>query len=198
METATITLPPTLKLHIELTDEQFFLLCQHNRELRFERTAKGEILIMPPTGGETGNRNADLTFQLQAWSRQNNLGKAFDSSTGFKLPNGANRSPDASWVKRDRWFALTPEQRKKFVPLCPDFVVELRSPSDALKETQEKMQEYIDNGARLGWLIDPQTRRVEIYRQNQDVEILENPATLSGSDVLPGFVLDLNCIISID
>ena len=198
METATITLPPTLKLHLELTDEQFFLLCQHNRELRFERTAKGEILIMPPTGGETGNRNADLTFQLQAWSRQNNLGKAFDSSTGFKLPNGANRSPDASWVKRDRWFALTPEQRKKFLPLCPDFVVELRSPSDALKETQEKMQEYIDNGARLGWLIDPQTRRVEIYRQNQDVEILENPATLSGSDVLPGFVLDLNCIISID
>ena len=198
MEPATITLPPTLKLHIELTDEQFFLLCQHNRELRFERTAKGEILIMPPTGGETGNRNADLTFQLQAWSRQNNLGKAFDSSTGFKLPNGANRSPDASWVKRDRWFALTPEQRKKFLPLCPDFVVELRSPSDALKETQEKMQEYIDNGARLGWLIDPQTRRVEIYRQNQDVEILENPATLSGSDVLPGFVLDLNCIISID
>ena len=198
METATITLPPTLKLHLELTDEQFFLLCQHNRELRFERTAKGEILIMPPTGGETGNRNADLTFQLQAWSRQNNLGKAFDSSTGFKLPNGANRSPDASWVKRDRWFALTPEQRKKFLPLCPDFVVELRSPSDALKETQEKMQEYIDNGARLGWLIDPQTRRVEIYRPNQNVEILENPATLSGSDVLPGFVLDLNCIISID
>ena len=198
METATITLPPTLKLHLELTDEQFFLLCQHNRELRFERTAKGEILIMPPTGGETGNRNADLTFQLQAWSRQNNLGKAFDSSTGFKLPNGANRSPDASWVKRDRWFALTPEQRKKFLPLCPDFVVELRSPSDALKETQEKMQEYIDNGARLGWLIDPQTRRVEIYRPNQDVEILENPATVPGEDVLPGFVLDLNCIISID
>ena len=198
METATITLPPTLKLHLELTDEQFFLLCQHNRELRFERTAKGEILIMPPTGGETGNRNADLTFQLQAWSRQNNLGKAFDSSTGFKLPNGANRSPDASWVKRDRWFALTPEQRKKFLPLCPDFVVELRSPSDALKETQEKMQEYIDNGARLGWLIDPQTRRVEIYRPNQDVEILENPATVPGEDVLPGFVLDLNGIISID
>ena len=198
METATITLPPTLKLHIELTDEQFFLLCQHNRELRFERTAKGEILIMPQTGGETGNRNADLTFQLQAWSRQNNLGKAFDSSTGFKLPNGANRSPDASWVKRDRWFALTPEQRKKFLPLCPDFVVELRSPSDSLKETQEKMQEYIDNGARLGWLIDPQTRRVEIYRPNQDVEILENPATVPGEDVLPGFVLDLNCIISID
>ena len=198
MDTATITLPPTLKLHIELTDEQFFQLCQQNRELRFERTAKGEILIMPPTGGETGNRNIELAYQLQAWSRQNNLGKAFDSSTGFKLPNGANRSPDAAWVRRERWEALTPQQRQKFLPLCPDFVVELRSPSDSLKETQEKMQEYIDNGARLGWLIDPQTRRVEIYRPNQDVEILENPATVPGEDVLPGFVLDLNCIISID
>lgn len=198
METATITLPPTLKLHIELTDEQFFLLCQHNRDLRFERTATGEILIMPPTGGETSNRNADLTFQLQAWSRQNNLGLAFDSNGGFILPNGATRAPDASWVKRDRWEALTPEQRKKFLPLCPDFVVELRSPSDSLKETQEKMQEYINNGARLGWLIDPQTLDVEIYRPNSNVEILENPATLSGEDVLPGFVLDLQPIMSID
>lgn len=198
MDAATITLPPTLKLHLELTDEQFFWLCQHNRDLRFERTAKGEILIMPPTGGETGNSNADLTFQLQAWTRQNNLGKAFDSSTGFKLPNGANRSPDVSWVKRDRYYALTPEQREKFPPLCPDFVVELRSPSDFLKETQEKMQEYIDNGARLGWLIDRKNQRVEIYRPNRDVEILENPATLSGEDVLPGFVLDLQLIMSID
>lgn len=198
METATITLPPTLKLHIELTDEQFFLLCQHNRDLRFERTATGEILIMPPTGGETSNRNADLTFQLQAWSRQNNLGLAFDSNGGFILPNGATRAPDASWVKRDRWEALTPEQRKKFLPLCPDFVVELRSPSDSLKDTQEKMQEYINNGARLGWLIDPQTLDVEIYRPNSNVEILENPATLSGEDVLPGFVLDLQPIMSID
>ena len=198
METATITLPPTLKLHIELADEQFFQLCQHNRELRFERTAKGEILIMPPTGGETSNRNFEIAVQLGIWNKQNKLGKAFDSNGGFTLPNGAVRAPDVSWVRRERWEALTPQQRQKFLPLCPDFVVELRSPSDSLKETQEKMQEYIDNGARLGWLIDPQTRRVEIYRPNQDVEILENPATVPGEDVLPGFVLDLNCIISID
>lgn len=198
METATITLPPTLKLHIELADEQFFQLCQQNRELRFERTAKGEILIMPPTGGETSNRNFEIAVQLGIWNKQNNLGKAFDSNGGFRLPNGAVRAPDVSWVRRELWEALTPQQRQKFLPLCPDFVVELRSPSDSLKETQEKMQEYIDNGARLGWLIDPQTRRVEIYRPNQDVEILENPATVPGEDVLPGFVLDLNCIISID
>lgn len=198
MDAATITLPPTLKLHIELTDEQFFDLCQHNRDLRFERTASGEILIMPPTGGETSNRNFEIAVQLGIWNKQNNLGKAFDSNGGFTLPNGAVRAPDVSWVRRERWEALTPQQRRKFLPLCPDFVVELRSPSDSLKETQEKMQEYINNGARLGWLIDPQTRRVEIYRPNQDVEILENPATVSGEDVLPGFVLDLNFIISID
>ncbi|HCF28623.1 MAG TPA: hypothetical protein DEV81_15790, partial [Cyanobacteria bacterium UBA11049] len=166
MDAATITLPPTLKLHIELTDEQFFDLCQHNRDLRFERTASGEILIMPPTGGETSNRNFEIAVQLGIWNKQNNLGKAFDSNGGFTLPNGAVRAPDVSWVRRERWEALTPQQRRKFLPLCPDFVVELRSPSDSLKETQEKMQEYINNGARLGWLIDPQTRRVEIYRPN--------------------------------
>ena len=198
MDTATITLPPTLKLHIELTDEQFFQMCQQNRDLRFERTAKGEILIMPPTGGETSNRNFEIAVQLGIWNKQNNLGKAFDSNGGFILPNGAVRAPDVSWVRRDRWEALTPQQREKFLPLCPDFVVELLSPSDSLKKVQTKMQEYMDNGARLGWLIVPQTRQVEIYRPNQDVEILENPATLSGEDVLPGFVLNLNFIISID
>jgi len=196
MNEAAITLPSPLKLHMELTDEQFFRLCQHNRDLQFERTANGEILIMPPTGGETGNRNIELAFQVQAWSRQNNLGIAFDSSTGFKLPNGANRSPDASWVKRERWEALTAEQREKFVPLCPDFVVELLSPSDSLKETQAKMQEYIDNGAKLGWLIDRKSQHVEIYRPNRDVEVVENPTSLSGEDVLPRFVLDLRTIIS--
>ncbi len=195
MDAPTITLPPTLELKIDLTDEQFFQLCQNNRDLQFERTASGELLIMPPTGGETGNRNIELSYQLQSWSRQNNLGKAFDSSGGFKLPNGADRSPDASWVRRERWEALTPEQREKFLPLCPDFAVELRSPSDSLKKIQEKMQEYIDNGARLGWLIDRKNKRVEIYRPGRDVEILENPATLSGEDVLPGFVLDLTPIM---
>lgn len=196
MDTFAIALPPTLKLKIDLTDEQYFQMCRKNRDLKFERTAEGVLLIMPPTGGETGNRNAELTFQLQGWSRQNNLGKAFDSNTGFKLPNGADRSPDAAWVKIDRWNTLTPEQKEKFIPLCPDFVVELRSPSDSLTELREKMQEYIENGARLGWLIDRKSKRVEIYRPNQEVEILENPVTLSGENVLPGFVLDLNPIMA--
>uniref|UniRef100_UPI0030D721CC Uma2 family endonuclease n=2 Tax=Oscillatoriales TaxID=1150 RepID=UPI0030D721CC len=181
----------SIELSINLTDEQFFQLCQNNRDYQFERTASGELIIMPPTGSETSKRNIDLSYQLQAWSRQNNLGVAFDSSGGFKLPNGADRSPDASWVKKERWDALTPEQKDSFAPLCPDFVVELRSKTDSLKKLQEKMQEYIDNGARLGWLIDRQNRRVEIYRPGQSVEILQNPATVSGEDVLPGFVLDL-------
>lgn len=191
----TITLPYTLKLNIDLTDEQYFQLCQNNRDYRFEHTASGELLIMPPTGSDTGNRNIELAYQLQAWSRQNNLGKAFDSSTGFTLPNGAKRSPDASWVKIERWNALTPEQQERFAPICPDFVVELRSRTDSLKELQDKMQEYIDNGASLGWLIDRKNKRVEIYRPDKKVEILENPATLSAEDVLPGFVLNLTSIL---
>lgn len=195
MNVATINLPSTLELKIELTDEQFFQLCQNNRDLRFERTAKGDLLIMPPTGGETSNRNARLTQRLMNWADTNELGIAFDSNGGFKLPNGADRALDASWVKIERWHALTPEQRQKFLPLCPDFVVELRSPTDSLKATREKMQEYIDNGARLGWLIDQKNKRVEIYRQGQDVEILQSPTTLLGEDVLPGFVLDLNGIL---
>ncbi|MBD0362768.1 MAG: Uma2 family endonuclease, partial [Coleofasciculus sp. C3-bin4] len=142
MNVATINLPSTLELKIELTDEQFFQLCQNNRDLRFERTAKGDLLIMPPTGGETSNRNARLTQRLMNWADTNELGIAFDSNGGFKLPNGADRAPDASWVKIERWNALTPEQRQKFLPLCPDFVVELRSPTDSLKATREKMQEY--------------------------------------------------------
>ncbi len=202
---AILSLPPTLELQINLTDEQFFQLCQNNRDLRFERTAKGELIIMPPTGGETSDRNADLTYQLRGWNRQNNLGKSFDSSGGFKLPNGADRSPDASWIKIESWDALTLEERQKFLPLCPDFVVELRSllaqavpglsPSDSLEKLQAKMQEYIDNGARLGWLIDPKRKVVEIYRPNQTVEVVQSPTTLSGEDVLPGFVLDLSPIL---
>lgn len=196
MDVATITLPPTLELKIDLTDEQFFQVCQNNRDLRFERTASGELVIMPPTGGETGNRNFEIVVQLGIWNKKHNLGVGFDSSTGFKLPNGANRSPDASWVLKERWEALTQQQRQKFLPLCPDFVVELCSPSDSVKQTQAKMQEYIDNGARLGWLINTKARRVEIYRLNQNVEILEQPATLSGEDVLPGFILDLKPVMS--
>jgi len=179
---------------IKLTDEQFYQLCQDNETLRFERNSKGELIIMPPTGGETSNRNGRLNQQLFNWTDTDGTGIAFDSSGGFKLPLGADRSPDASWVKLERWNALTPEQKTKFAPLCPDFVVELLSPSDSLKDTQEKMKEYRDNGARLGWLINRKSRQVEIYRQGQDVEVVENPVTLSGEDVLPGFALYLASI----
>jgi Uma2 family endonuclease len=195
MEALQIALPSTLKLNIDLTDEQYFQLCQNNRDYRFECTAEGELLIMPPTGSDTGRRNVKITTQLDIWNSQNNLGEVFDSSTGFTLPNGAKRSPDASWVKIERWNALTPEQQESFAPICPDFVVELRSRTDSLKELQDKMQEYIDSGASLGWLIDRKNKRVEIYRPGKDVEILENPASLSGEDVLPGFVLDLTLIL---
>jgi Uma2 family endonuclease len=188
----------TLDLHptLELTDEQFERICRANRNLKLERTAKGELVIMALTGGETGRRNLRLTGQLWFWNQQSNLGEGFDSSTGFRLPNGAIRSPDAAWVRLDRWQALTSEQRKKFVPLCPDFVVELASPSDELEDIREKMLEYLANGLRLGWLIDPSTQTVEIYRPNQPVEILNQPATLSGENILPEFVLNLTGILT--
>lgn len=190
MTTLTLNLNPIIKL----TDEQFFQLCQENENIRLERTAKGELIIMSPAGGETSNSNAGLTAQIWIWNEQNKLGKVFDSSGGFKLPNGANRAPDAAWVILERWNALTSEQKKKFPPICPDFVVELMSPSDSLKETQDKMKEYRDNGARLGWLINRKSRQVEIYRQGAEVEVRSSPATLSGEDVLPGFVLSLESI----
>ena len=177
--------------NIDLTDEQFFQLCQNNPDVRFERTASGELIIMPPTGSITGNKNSDLNYQLTAWNRKNKLGKTFDSSSGFKLPNGAERSPDASWVKMERWDALTEEEQERFAPLCPDFVVELMSPSDTLEKTRSKMKEYMENGASLGWLINRKQQQIEIYRPKQEVEILESPQTISGEDVLPGFVLDL-------
>ncbi|MEH2402149.1 Uma2 family endonuclease [Nostoc sp.] len=195
MDAVTTTLPSTLKLKIDLTDDQFFQMCQQNRDYRFERTASGELLIMPPTGSDTGNRNFDMVVELGIWNKQTKLGKGFDSSTGFTLPNGAERSPDASWVKIERWNALTPEQQEKFAPICPDFVVELRSRTDFLQELQDKMQEYIENGAQLGWLIDRKNKRVEIYRPGKDVEILDNPISLSGENVLPEFVLDLQQIM---
>jgi len=195
METLPISFSSTVELKIDLTDEQFWQLCQNNRDYRFESTASGELLIMPPTASETGNSNFDIVVELGIWNKQTKLGKGFDSSTGFSLPNGAKRSPDASWVKIERWNALTPEQRQSFAPICPDFVIELRSRTDSLKELQDKMQEYIDNGAKLGWLIDRKNKRVEIYRPLKEVEILENPQSVSGEDVLPGFVLDLTPIL---
>jgi Uma2 family endonuclease len=190
MTALTVNLRPTL----ELTDDQFFELCQTNRDLRFERTATGELIIMVPVGGEGGQRSGRINQQVYNWSDTQDSGLPFDATTGFKLPNNADRSPDAAWVRRDRWDALTPEQKRKFPPLCPDFVVELRSESDSLTTLQAKMQEYLENGAQLGWLIDPKTRQVEIYRAGQPVEVLQNPETLSGEKVLPGFVLDLQPI----
>ncbi|MDY6786404.1 MAG: Uma2 family endonuclease [Cyanobacteriota bacterium] len=190
METLSLELPDAIALRV--TPEQFEVLAIANGDLRLERTATGELVVNPPTGGESGKRNLSISTQLGNWDEEReDLGEAFDSSTGFILPNGAIRSPDASWVSRERWDALTPKQRKGFAPLCPDFVVELRSQSDALGQLRSKMQEYINNGARLGWLIDPQNRRVEIYRPGVAVEVLDNPATLSGEEVLPGFVLKL-------
>ncbi|MBD2501290.1 Uma2 family endonuclease [Anabaena azotica] len=183
-----------LRSVLELTDEQFFQLCQANRDLRFERTATGELIIMPPTGGETGNRNARITQQVMNWTDADGTGIAFDSSTCFKLPNGADRSPDAAWIQLARWNALTEAEKEKFPPICPDFVIELLSPSDSLKVAQEKMKEYIENGVRLGFLINRKSRQVMIYRQGKEVEVLESPATVSGEEVLNGFVLNLAMI----
>ena len=188
----TTTLPPQLTLNINLTDEEFFQLCQNNRDLRFERTAAGELIIMPPTGSDTGNRNFDIAVELGIWNKQTKLGKGFDSSTGFKLPNGKDVSPDVAWIKKERWDSLTSEQQNKFAPIAPDFVIELRSASDNLKLLQEKMQEYIANGVKLAWLIDIKQRKVFIYRPNCGVAELDNPQTLTGEDILPGFVLDLS------
>ena len=190
MEAITFNLSPT----IELTDEQFFQLCRNNQDLRVERTAQGELILMPPTGWGSGKRNSKLTARLEIWAEANGTGVAFDSSTGYKLPNGANRSPDASWISQERLEALNPDPAK-FLPMAPDFAVELRSVTDGLKATQQKMQEYLDCGVRLCWLIDPQNQQVEIYRLGKDVEVLKSPSSLSGEDVLPGFVLDLTGIL---
>ncbi len=176
---------------LEMTQDQFFELCQANRDLRIERTAEGDLLIMPPAGAETSHRNAGLTALFYVWARKDGSGLVFDSSGGFKLPNGATRAPDVAWVRRSRWDALTTEERRGFAPLCPDFVLELRSPSDDLSKLQEKMEEYTANGARLGWLIDPVSRRVHVYHGDARVEILEDPASVSGDPTLPGFRLDL-------
>jgi Uma2 family endonuclease len=190
MTSVTLQIPKSLKF----TDDEFVEIVAANKDIRLELSHQGELIVMSPTGGETGERNLELSGQVWFWNRKNKLGKAFDSSTGFKLPLGGTRSPDVSWIKIERWNELTPEQRKKFLPLSPDFVIELVSESDDLADTQAKMREYIDNGLRLGWLLNPKDQQVEIYRQNQEVEILENPQTLSGEDVLPGFILDLTPI----
>ncbi|MGK7884974.1 MAG: Uma2 family endonuclease [Crocosphaera sp.] len=193
---STENIPLVLRLSpaIAMTDEQFFALCQLNRDYRLERNAKGELIIMPPTGSETGNRNAKLTQQLGNWTDKDGTGINFDSSTGFKLPNGANRSPDAAWMSLEKWNSLTEEQKVRFAPICPDFVVEIRSPSDSLQSLQDKLQEYLDNGVKLGWLIDRKNRRVYIYCPQTEVKCLENPITVSGEPILSGFQLQMDKI----
>jgi Uma2 family endonuclease len=190
MDTFTLDVAP----FTTMTDQQFFELCQHHPHYRFERTASGALIIMSPAGGETSRRNLSLSGQLYQWNKQYKLGVAFDSSGGFKLPKGGDRSPDASWLAQARWDELTPQQREKFLPLCPDFVIELKSPSDSISTLREKMQEYIANGAQLGFLLNPSPKQVEIYRPNQSPEILQNPKSVSADPILPGFVLDLTDI----
>ena len=186
----------TLNLNsiLKLTREQFYHLCEENPDLQLERNAQGELVIMPPTGGETGRSNVNLILQLASWNEQKQLGEVFDSSTGFTLPNRADRSLDVSWVEKSCWDSLTKEQKEKFISLCPDFAIEIMSPSDTLKKVQEKMHEYMSNGCRLGWLINRKKQEVEIYRPGQDVEVLKSPQTISGESVLPGFVLNLKKI----
>ncbi len=183
----TLDLSPILTL----TRPQFYQLCAANPEMKLERSATGELIVMSPTGGETGNYNSRLNAKVYNWNDDTQQGKTFDSSTGFSLPQGGDRSPDVAWIALDKWNALTPEERRGFLPLCPDFVIELLSPSDNWIEAQKKMEEYRDNGCRLGWLLDPRRKRVAVYRPGQAVEILQAPASLSGEDVLPGFVLDV-------
>jgi Uma2 family endonuclease len=175
-----------------LTSEQFDQICAANPDLKFERTPRGELVIMSPTGGETGKTNVEISADFVIWNRSTQLGIVFDSSTCFRIPGGGDRSPDVAWVEQSRWDSLTPEQKRRFPPLCPDFVLELRSPSDNLKVIQTKMQEYLQSGARLGWLINPEDQQVEIYRPGRSVEVLTSPKEISGESVLPGFTLRLD------
>jgi Uma2 family endonuclease len=191
-----LPMPLVLRMHpaVEMNDEQFFAFCQQNRDFRIERTAEGDLIIMSPVGGETGDLESELNFQLRLWAKQNGTGVPFSPSAGFILPNQAERSPDAAWAPRERLRALSPQQKKRPLPLCPEFVAELRSPSDSLPALQEKMQEYIDNGARLGWLIDPENRHIFVFRPNPPVQRLDNPTTVPGDPELPGFVLDAQAV----
>lgn len=184
-----VSSPPIyLPQSFTITDDQFWELSRTNPELRLERTSNGELIVMPPTGSEGGSHNAEVTTDIVIWNRKTQLGKVFDSSTGFKLPNGATRAPDTAWIANERWNKLTPAQRKRFAPICPDFVLELVSESDDVETLRRKMQEYIENGCRLGWLIIPTAQQAEIYRGDRPTEVLQSPTSLSGEDVLPGFV----------
>ena len=174
-----------------MNDDEFFKFCQKHKDLRIERSAEGEIIIMPPTGWETGDKNAEITMQLRSWAKKDGSGKSADSSAGYKMPNGAVMSPDASWISNEKLEKVSPAKRRKFLPLAPDFVIELRSQSDSLSKLKEKMQEYIENGVSLGWLIDPQEKQIFVYRAGKEVEVLENSTAISGEPLLQGFVLNL-------
>lgn len=187
------TLPLNLSSLVEkITERELELLSRDNPDARFETNCHGHLISMSPTGSQTSERNSDLLIQIGIWNRQSKLGKVFDSSGGFRLANGAVRSPDVSWVRIAIWNSLSKEQRRKYAPIDPDFVIELMSPTDELDEIQSKMKKYMDCGVRLGWLINPDERQVEIYRQGKDPEILDNPQTLSGEDIMPGLVVDLS------
>jgi Uma2 family endonuclease len=186
-EALTIDVSP-----LRLTEAQFQALCHRNEALRFELTAQGELIVMSPVGGESGNRESGLNAKVWNWNEQTQLGRVFSSSTIFQLPNGAKRSPDVAWVAEERWLNLTPEQRKKFPPIAPDFVIELRSETDDLATLQAKMQEYLENGVRLGWLLNPQDQQTEIYQVGAAVRVLDLPVQLSGEDVLPGLILEVS------
>jgi Uma2 family endonuclease len=190
MNTLTLPLKVDLK-HVYLSDAQFYQLCIHNPNLNIERSAEGVLIFMAPVGGDSGKREADFILDLGLWNRQTQLGEVFSSSTMFKLPGGGDRSPDVAWVERARWEALTPEQRQKFPPIAPDFVIELRSRTDSLAMLQEKMQEYMDSGVKLGWLFNPQDQQVEIYHQGGAKEVCSLPTELSGEAILPGFSLQV-------
>jgi Uma2 family endonuclease len=183
--------PELIGVTQRVTPEQFEQLCSKYRKLRLELTSTGELIVMPPAGSQTGRRNANLTYQLAAWSRQDGTGICFDSNGGFTLPNGAIRSADAAWIEQEKWDSLTEQQKESFARICPDFVVELRSPSNDLTQLYLKMFEYLENGISLGWLIDPFKRQVYVYRPNQETVVLENPEVVSGDPLLPGFKLDL-------
>ena len=179
---------------VSLSDTQFFDLCQVNRDLRIERTAGGEIVIMSPTGWETGSRNAEIIAQLRTWARADGTGVSVDSSTGFRLPNGAIREPDAAWVRKTRLSSVPPDQKQRFLPLCPDFAIELRSPSDQLSTLRDKMVEYVENGVQLGWLLDPETRSVYVYRPGAQVEEIKDAGSVAANPEVPGFTLDLKLV----
>jgi Uma2 family endonuclease len=184
----------TIKISVftdQISDRDFEQLCADNPESRFETTKEGKLIVMSPTGSESGRRNSDLLIQVGIWNRQTRLGEIFDSSTGFKLANGATRSPDVSWIERSRWNNLTKEQQRRFAPIAPDFVIELMSPTDDLIELQQKMSEYISCGVKLGWLINPDDKSVEIYRIGKDREVLHNVGCLLGENLMPGLIVDL-------